>query len=153
MCHQPDPTHQTPSRAALQTSAPAVSFPTTARQNRWTKNSKTTITTDSRSQNTYVANYNQDKDMHQHQDAAFTIYVGKVLRLPISGLWVKGASKTPFLSMCRRSRAYMLRFFLAVSPEPQVTGSHSFLIHSAHCCRSDWANVLFVKDVAFQGQT
>lgn len=73
--------------------------------------------------------------------ARFTMYVGKVLRLPASGLCVKGPSRTPRLSMCRRSRPYMLRFFLPISPEPDSAGSHSFLIQRAQRWRSEAARV------------
>ncbi len=140
MSHQSDPTPQTPSPAALQILAP-VTLPATAHQNKWTK---------SREKNHNAQQWPLIPDLRPIKllccliqikvkaciIAVFTMYVGKVLRLPASGLCIKGPSKTPFLSMCRRSRAYMLRFFLPVSPEPQVSGSHNFLIHSAHRCRS-----------------
>lgn len=66
-----------------------------------------------------------------------TMYVGSVLRLPGSGLLVKGPSRTPLLSIWRSKRAYMLRFLRPIRPEPHVAGSHSFFIHWAQRWRSE----------------
>lgn len=64
------------------------------------------------------------------------MYEGKVFSMPGSGLWVKGPSSTPRFSMWSKSFAYRFRFFLPAIPVPAPEGSHSFLIHSAHLCRS-----------------
>lgn len=70
------------------------------------------------------------------QKGEHTIYAGKVLRLPASGLCSNGPSRTPLFSITSRSLVYALRFFLPISPEPEATGSQSFLIHRAHLWRS-----------------
>lgn len=64
------------------------------------------------------------------------MYEGKVFSIPGSGLCVKGPSSKPRFSMWSRSFAYKFRFFLPATPVPAPEGSHSFLIHSAHLCRS-----------------
>lgn len=69
------------------------------------------------------------------------MYEGKVFSIPGSGLCVKGPSSTPRFSMWSKSFAYRFRFFLPTIPVPAPEGSHSFLIQSAHLCRSKNKNI------------